>query len=292
MIKTIQAWRQQGTYFEYRSHQIFYQEAVNEKPYLLLLHGFPTASWDWWKIWPTLSKHFHLLAPDFIGFGYSDKPRKYNYSLVDQADLAQVLLKEKKVSEYHILSHDYGVSVAQELLARQLEGNEPESAKILSVCFLNGGLFPAQHQPRPIQKALISPFGFLLTPFLNRNMLAKNFAQIFGPETQASGEEIDEFFALIQEKGGKYIFHKLIRYMADRKRFVDRWENALLGSKLPMRLINGPEDPVSGRHLATHYQEVVPNADVIILEKIGHYPQTEAPDLVLKTFLAFHQSVQ
>lgn len=287
-MQTIQAWRQQGAYFTYRTHNIFYQEAPSKKPYLVLLHGFPTASWDWWKIWPALAEHFHLLAPDFIGFGYSDKPRNYKYSLVDQADLVQELLTQKKVTEYHILSHDYGVSVAQELLARQLDSGDI-FPKILSVCFLNGGLFPAAHQPRPIQKALISPLGFLLTPFLSRNMLAKNFAQIFGPATQASDQEIDEFFALIQEKGGKYIFHKLIRYMADRKQYVARWENALLESEVPMRLINGPEDPVSGRHLAAHYQEVVPKADVVILEKIGHYPQTEAPELVLKHFLAFHK---
>ncbi|GAB5551160.1 MAG: alpha/beta hydrolase [Saprospiraceae bacterium] len=288
-MQTLTQWHQQGAYFKYRKHTIFYQEIPSEKPLLVLLHGFPTASWDWWKIWPALSQHFHLLAPDFIGFGFSDKPRNYQYSLVDQTDLVQELLSQKKINEYHILAHDYGVSVAQELLARQLEAKNTSKDSIQSVCFLNGGLFPAAHQPRPIQKALISPIGFLLTPFLSRAMLAKNFAQIFGPETQASDQEIDEFFSLIQEKGGKYIFHKLIRYMADRKQFADRWKSALLKSKMPMRLINGPEDPVSGRHLAEHYQKIIPKADVVLLDKIGHYPQTEAPELVIKHFLAFHQ---
>ena len=289
-MKTLTRWHSEGAFFHYRAHAVFYQEAANNQPYLILLHGFPTASWDWWKMWHGLSQHFHVFAPDFLGFCFSDKPRNYAYSLMDQADLILELLRQKGIHEYHILSHDYGVSVAQELLARQLD-DAVKAPAIRSVCFLNGGLFPGQHRPRPIQQALISPFGFLLTPFLSRKMLARNFAKVFGPETQASAQEIDEFYGLIEKKGGKYIFHKLIRYMTDRKQHKNRWEKALLESKIPMRLINGPEDPVSGKHLATYYQSVVPNADVILLDKIGHYPQTEAPELVLKHFLAFHQKL-
>jgi len=62
-----------------------------------LIHGFPTASWDWNKIWNALKKKYHLLAPDLIGFGFSDKPKKYNYSIMDQADLIEDFLKKKKI---------------------------------------------------------------------------------------------------------------------------------------------------------------------------------------------------
>jgi pimeloyl-ACP methyl ester carboxylesterase len=62
---------------------------------------------------------------------------------------------------------------------------------------------------------------------------------------------------------------------------------ALQQARVPLRFINGPEDPVSGRHMAERYRELVPNPDVVLLEGIGHYPQLEAPEAVLAAFLAF-----
>ena len=57
---------------------------------------------------------------------------------------------------------------------------------------------------------------------------------------------------------------------------------------VPMRLIDGPADPNSGRHMAQRYLEVIPNPDVVMLDdNIGHWPQIEAPDAVLENFLAF-----
>ena len=57
---------------------------------------------------------------------------------------------------------------------------------------------------------------------------------------------------------------------------------------VPMRMINGPSDPNSGRHMAHRYREVMPNPDVIMLaDDIAHWPQIEAPDAVLAAFLEF-----
>ena len=64
------------------------------------------------------------------------------------------------------------------------------------------------------------------------------------------------------------------------------------GTSVPMRLIDGPIDPNSGRHMAERYAEVIPNADVVLLgDNIGHWPQIEAPDAVLEHFLAHVESV-
>jgi pimeloyl-ACP methyl ester carboxylesterase len=54
-----------------------------------------------------------------------------------------------------------------------------------------------------------------------------------------------------------------------------------------MRLVNGPEDPVSGRHMANRYEEIVPHPDVVLLEGIGHYPQVEDPARTLRAFVEF-----
>ena len=136
---------------------------------------------------------------------------------------------------------------------------------------------------------MISPVGLFLTPFLNKQKLRKSFQNIFGKNTQPTDQEIDEFYALMDHNRGKYIFHKLIRYMAERVQHRDRWVGALQKATVPIRLINGGADPISGKHMADRYKELVPNPDVVMLEEIGHYPQTEAPEEVWKHFWEFNR---
>ncbi len=284
-----QQWKTSGQYFKYKDHQIFFQQTTGQGEALLLLHGFPTASWDWNKVWPPLASRFRLIAPDYIGFGYSDKPRPYPYSILDQADLVEALLEEQQISSVHVLAHDYGDTVLQELSARYIDRQQTGASGLIlqSIVLLNGGIFPDAHQPRFIQKALISPFGFLLLPFLNKSTLRRNFLAIFGKATPPTPQEIDEFYALMDYNRGKYIFHRLIQYMAERRHHRKRWLNALQQSPAPLRLINGPADPISGQLMIDHYREVIPEPDVVVLEGIGHYPQTEAPDLVLQHYFEF-----
>lgn len=280
-------WQKAGRFFRYGQHRVFYREEGRGEA-LLLLHGFPTASWDWHKLWEPLSEQFHLIAPDFIGFGFSDKPRPYPYSIRDQADMVENLLECKSIGHYHIFAHDYGDTVAQELLARSLEGSL--RGELRALCLLNGGLFPEAHYPRLVQKLLISPIGPLMSPFLSKRTLARNFRQIFGPETQPSTSDIDAFWALIAHKNGTRVMPLLIRYMAERKANRARWVGALEQARIPVRLIDGAADPISGRRLAAHYQQLIPNPDVVLLDKVGHYPQTEAPDMVLAHFMEFMRS--
>ncbi len=284
---TIEQWRQAGDFFTYRGHQIFFRDSGGEQEVLLLLHGFPTASWDWWKVWDGLTQRFRVLAPDFIGFGYSDKPRPYPYSIFDQADLIETFLREKGITKCHLWSHDYGDTVAQELLARQNEGRS--SAQFQSLALLNGGLFPGVYHPRLIQKLLMSPIGFLLSPLLSKARLRNNFLAIFGPQTPPSAAEIDAFWALITAKKGHLIAHRLIRYMGERQRHHARWTAALREAQIPRRLIDGGFDPISGAHMAQRYRELIPDPDVVILDHIGHYPQVEAPEQVLDHYLQFYQ---
>ena len=98
---------------------------------------------------------------------------------------------------------------------------------------------------------------------------------------------MDEFYQLIQHNNGKYLFHRLIRYMREREVHEDRWVGATVRGELPQRFINGVYDPISGGHVADYYEQTVNNADVVRLPEIGHYPQTEAPAAVVEAYLAF-----
>ena len=289
------SWKQNGNYFTYKGqYQIFYQEAGTGEP-LLLLHGFPTSSWDWNKVWNKLrAQRFHLIAPDFIGFGYSDKPRGYAYSILDQADIVEELMEKMGIKQAHVLAHDYGDTVMQELLARDIDRREKgdEGIKYLSVVFLNGGLFPETHLARRIQKLLLSPIGFMLTWFMGKKKFHQSFDEVFGPNTKATQQEIDEFWELITEQKGQHNFHRLIHYMTDRINHRERWVKCLQDSPAPIRVIDGAYDPVSGAHMVARYKELVPNADTVLLENIGHYPQTEAPEAVLKHYWEFLEQIK
>lgn len=283
-----QDWHKKGQYFTYKDYQIFYVDE-GQGEVLICPHGFPTASWDWSFIWEELTSHFRVIVLDMIGFGFSDKPRNYTYSIHDQASIHEKLLEKLNVNETHILAHDYGDTVAQEILARfeDRRKNQDKGLLLKSIAFLNGGIFPEMHRPRLIQKLLNSPIGFLISSLAGESRFRKSFSEVFGKNTKPTDQELKDFWYLISNKKGNKLMHKLIKYIDDRKQHRDRWVNAIIETPIPKIFINGPEDPVSGRHATERYKELVPNPKVVLLEGIGHYPQTEAPEKVLKAYFEF-----
>lgn len=281
-------WRAQGRGFAFNGQAIRYWTAGQGEP-LLLIHGFPTASWDWHRLWQPLAQRYRVVACDMLGFGYSAKPRGHAYSLLEQADLQQALLAHLGIDgPLHVLAHDYGDSVAQELLARHQEGR----IQLASCVFLNGGLFPETHHPVLVQKLLLSPIGPLIGRLFSRKKLAQNFARVFGPRTQPSEQELDDFWSLIAHNHGPAVMHRLIRYMPERREQRARWVAAMQATKLPLRVIDGAVDPISGAHMVARYRELIERPDTVLLNGIGHYPQTEAADLVLAHYLEFRQRLE
>ncbi|MEO0698803.1 MAG: alpha/beta hydrolase [Pseudomonadota bacterium] len=278
----MQSWRDKwcdgARFFQFQGHQIAYWTGGDEsaKP-LLLVHGYPTCAWDWTSVWETLGQKHHLIACDMLGFGLSDKPR-VGYSIHRQTDVQEALLEHLGISEFDALVHDYGVSVGQELLARQQEGSG--ASGLHRMVFFNGGIFPDQHRPVLMQKIGVSPFGFLLGYLMSRKRFGASFSAVFGPDTKPTEDELDAFWAFISHNGGHRITHTLLHYIADRRTHKERWELALRGAENRIGLINGALDPVSGKHAYDKWREVVPGARHHLLETIGHYPQVEAPEVV------------
>ncbi|TQV81303.1 alpha/beta hydrolase [Exilibacterium tricleocarpae] len=286
---SVDTWKAHGEFTRLRGYEIFYMDTHDhDKPTVLLIHGFPTASWDWTKIWPGLAQHYRLVAMDLLGFGFSDKPDPHTYSIMEQADLCEGLIEKLQLGRFHVLAHDYGDTVAQELLARQNAGTG--SGNWLSVCFLNGGLFPETHRARLIQKLLLSPLGPLINRVLSKPAFERSMNSVFGPDTKATRDELDGFWQLINTKNGKHLFHNLITYIRDRRQHRERWLEALRDSAVPLGLINGSVDPVSGAHMVARFEQLVGNNHFIrALPAIGHYPQVEAPEQVLEAYTEFLQ---
>ena len=286
---SLEDWQHAGKWFSYEGHAIFSRMAGQGQP-LVLIHGFPTASWDWNRIWPMLVENHNVLAIDMLGFGFSDKPSKYLYSIEDQADLLQGWIEGLGLMSAHLLVHDYGCSVAQELLAREQEG--ALQFKIASVCFLNGALFPEVHNPLLIQKVLHSPLGGLISRVLTRRTFEWNFQRLFGSRNPPVDQDMEDFWHLLTYNNGRGILHHLIQFMEERRCHRNRWVGALQRASQPMRLISGTADPVSGAAMARRYRELIKNADVVNLRDIGHYPHFEAPWEVFNAYRDFRKSVR
>ncbi len=288
MSPRLERWRAAAESFDHGGRRYAYWSAGDpDRPTLFLFHGFPTASFDWKRIWPFLSALFSLLAFDFLGFGFSEKPRKTGFTIAMQADAAQALLRRMSRSTFHIIAHDYGVTVAQELMARDGERLDPQ---IRSVCFLNGGIFPEAHKARPLQKLLASPIGPFLTKRMTQERFSQEFAAIFGADTQPEPEELQDFWSLIAHDDGFALIPKLLHYMRERRTHRDRWVTPLMRVHPPTRLINGVSDPISGEHMADMFEWTVPRADVVRLS-CGHYPQWEAPRSTLQAIMQFHDRI-
>jgi len=288
MQKKLADWKAKGTYFSFNDHKIFYiKEGTG--PVLTIFHGYPYNGFDFEKVWDELIKKFTVVIPDMLGMGFSDKPEKHHYSFEEMADLYTTLFKQLHITETHILSHDLGNSVVQELLARNEEGKNPFEIK--SVAFLNGGLFTDVYKPRLIQILLSKspkPIGRILSRLMSKKSVSNATASVFGSNTKPSEELLQNFWDILNYNNGKSIAYLIGRLVFAKDKYQQRWIEAMQQTKIPMCFINGPADPNSGMHMAVRYNQLIPKANIKLLnENIGHWPQIEAPHHVLKAYKDF-----
>jgi pimeloyl-ACP methyl ester carboxylesterase len=104
--------------------KIAYREAGDpSRPTILLLHGFPTSSHMFRNLIPKLAKKYHVIAPDYPGFGASDMPqaKDFEYSFAKISDMMTTLLGRKKVDRYSVYLMDYGAPVGFRMYAKHPE---------------------------------------------------------------------------------------------------------------------------------------------------------------------------
>ncbi|MBO6576502.1 MAG: alpha/beta hydrolase [Rhodothermales bacterium] len=251
-------------------------------PGLLLLHGFPTSSADWDPIWSALTRDFRVLAFDFPGLGRSEKPRRH-VTIPQIADIALELMDRHGVPCAHMLAHDLGNTVALELLHRDRDWQ--------SLVMLNGGIVPGAYRPRPIQKLLAGPAGPLVARVASERLFRRNMHRIFGPHTAPSEQFLHESWQTLLAGGGRASLPYVIRYLHERKRHADRWMEPLRHPPVPMQLICGVHDPVSGEAVADAVEALESGVHVTRLD-VGHYPQVENPEQVVDAFRAFHSRLR
>lgn len=289
MTHSLSAWFEAGHRRDVLGERVFYRDsrpdAPAQVPVLLLLHGFPTASWDWRQVWEPLAASYRLVAPDLPGFGFSAKPVR-PYPIARQADTVAELLRLLGITHVAVLSHDYGNTVVQELLARLEHGDGP-SPSISRVCLLNGGLFPEVQRPLRIQQVLAGPAGSWLVHLLDRRVALRSLSSVYGEDTPPSEGDLDAYWSLLTREQGLRVVPSLLGYLAERRQQRERWVGALLATPVPRRFVVGLRDPASGPAMAARYRELVPDPDVVTIDSVGHYPHCESADAVVDALLAF-----
>ncbi|MEU6563737.1 alpha/beta fold hydrolase [Nocardia nova] len=276
-------WVAGGTHLELGGHRIFHrQDGPDGGRPVTLLHGYPTSSHDWVSVLPALVESgCRVTTLDFLGFGASDKPRGHHYRMVEQADLVEKLWERLGITETALVAHDYGVSVAQELLAR-------DSARVVRSAWLNGGLYPDLYRPLPIQRLMTSPIGKFLNPFMSEPAFRLSLRRILGrPVTEA---DLHQMWLALSDNGGRRVQWAINRYHAERRENAGRWQHALESYSGPMLFVWGPADPISGGHLLPRLRERLPHARFEVLDSppaTGHYPQVENPEPVAAALAEF-----
>ncbi|WP_256105992.1 alpha/beta fold hydrolase [Streptomyces sp. ODS05-4] len=247
-----------------------------------LLHGFPTSSHDWSPIVPRLVEAgCRVLNVDMLGFGDSDKPRSHRYSVLEQADLVEAVWEKLGVGDTALVAHDYGVSVGQELLAR-------DPLRVLRMAWLNGGLYPDLHRPVPMQRLLHGPLGVLLRYGITERSFCSSLRGVFG--APVGDEDLHRMWEGVARRHGQLLAPRLLRYIDDRRTHQSRWIAALESYPRSTLFLWGPADPISGAHVLPRLRERMPHAVVHELSgppAVGHYPQVEAPEEVGRVLAAF-----
>lgn len=275
-------WRAQGRFESLRHHDVFTVDLESSEeaagPPVLLLHGFPTASYDWRLVAPTLRQRRRVLTLDFLGFGWSAKPDG-PYRLAEQADLAQSLVASRRTDEVDLVTHDMGDTVGGELLARELDGELP--FRIRRRVLTNGSIYIDEADLRIGQRLLLAlpdrrlPFG------LPHRLLDQGLTDVFGPSSPPPPGELDAQWQLMRHADGDRLMPRLVRYIEERRVRERRFTGAIEQHPAPCLVLWGRDDPVAVPSMATRLVATArAPTELTFLDGVGHFPMVSAPDEV------------
>jgi pimeloyl-ACP methyl ester carboxylesterase len=275
LTSRVNAWRERGGSEGLRGRRVHVFRRGGREPLLLLLHGFPSSSYDWRLLLDEEAEQA-ALAFDCLGFGLSDKPTDHDYTLGEQADIAEELVRrhgdDKRV---FIVGHDMGTSVATELMARDIDG--ALEMNLVGVMLFNGSMIQGAASPTVAQRLLRGPLGPVVARLSSERFFRQQFGSIFSSDHPLTDEEAADQWSLIAHNGGQRLGHKLISYMDERERHAERWHGALRDWPKPLHLAWGMRDPVATEKVLDGVLRLRPAAPLIRFDELGHYPQIEDP---------------
>jgi pimeloyl-ACP methyl ester carboxylesterase len=273
-------WLDSGTRIDIDDKRIFVYER-GEGPTLLLLHGFPTSCYDWRGVIDELSDARRCVALDFPGFGLSDKPAAFSYSLFQQADIVEGVAGALGIDRCDVVSHDMGTSVHCELLARH--NARALSFEIASSTFLNGSMLQWLATITPFQELLASNKTLQQAIDLcNTDMegYVGGLKAIMKRPERLSDEDTVVIQELLNYQDGHRRLPAIAGYMRERYVNADRWMGALAATRAPLQFVWADGDPIANIEMGRELHRLYPNAAYTELAGLGHFLLMEDPKAV------------
>lgn len=285
---TSNEWKSKGNFIQVNNNRLFVIDTNNNintsQKSMVILHGYPTSSFDYYKVLPELSKNYRVILHDHLGFGFSDKPEDIDYSLIKQADVALELWRQLGLKKIHLFAHDYGTSVATEIIARY-NANELD-IEIVELIITNGSIHIELSQLRTIQKLLKHKIlGKYVAKLTNFPIFRINMKNIYFDSSKVTNNELKEMWKLIELNGGRKVIHKLTQYINERYLHWNRWVGALKKTQIPTKIIWAKNDPIAVVAIAELLSKEIPNNTLYWLENTGHFLMLENPKGFMKLIL-------
>jgi pimeloyl-ACP methyl ester carboxylesterase len=286
------AWPSQ-TYYRYQEvngRKIFYREAGDKgKPTILLLHGYPASSHSYRELIPLLSGRFHVIAPDNLGSGYSDRPdpdtTTYTFDLL--ADHVEGLVKALDVKEYVLYMQDFGAPVGYRVMMRQ-----PERLKGLIVqnanAYLDGltekrrAFFKDAHEDR--SEAHVKQ----VYEYVGRESIIfrQYLRDVKGKEETMSPDSWTHDLAFLQSEKDRKIQVQLFQDYYNNLLAYPNWQAWLRERRPPTLIVWGKNDPAFIAPGAEAYLRDLPDAELHLLDA-GHFAVEERPVEIAKYIIRF-----
>lgn len=282
------AWLAAGARFTWRPAsedaapvEVFHVELGDAAaPAIALVHGFPTCSVDWFEVAERLSERFRVCLLDFPGFGFSEKPRGWGYSLRRDAELLDHYLAEVAgVESAVVIAHDRGDSVALVHAVNAAEGRARVSMEHLVIS--NGNVFLPLSSLTDAQRLMLHNPELLgqLTPDL---LAAGMGAVMFAPPRGPDDPEVQALAATFAHDDGIAVLNETIQYLRERSADEQAWLRALAATDLPTTLVWGMLDTVAPPRVATYvwHEHLMfkPGRNALYLVPgASHYLQNDRP---------------
>ena len=265
---------------------IFYREAgPKDAPTIVLLHGFPSSSREFDTLIPLLATRYHLIAPDFPGFGQSEAPppSAYHYTFDHLADTTGQLLDALRINTFSLYIHDYGAPVGLRMIVAHPD-------RLQNLIVQNGNVYESGLGPKwaKIAQYWADPKAHpeIVDAFLSwdateqRHTAGTSHPDRYNPDTWT-----DEF-AHLSRPGQREIQAALLYdYRTNVASYPD-WQAWLREHKPPTLVAWGANDPSFIAAGATAFRQDVPNAEIYLLDA-GHFALDEKTDEIASLIMKF-----
>jgi len=257
--------------------KVFYREAgPKNAPTVLLLHGFPTSSHMFRNLIPKLADRYHVIAPDYPGYGQSDQPAmdKFSYSFDHLASIVDKFTAQIGLSKYAIYVQDYGAPIGYRLASAHPE-------KISAIVVQNGNAYnegidnPFWEPIKAFWKNKSEANAAKLRPVLEMNATKWQYTEGFrDPSKHVSPDTWILDQAYMDRPGNKDVQIELFYSYGTNPPLYPAWQAYFRQYQPPMLIVWGKNDKIFPAEGATPYLRDLPNAELHLLNT-GHFALEE-----------------